>query len=370
MFCSPSPCLLGCFLASADYSSVSSDFVVALGGFFEAGFTLVVRVELDGNSGLVLVSGGLLACLTVLEKHGFVLSSGGASFLRPRCLYILYGLRVLFFASFPIYGDENTISGLAGLAVLLAWCSCVGRLSPRLSARYSPRRSSFVPTPSSWDGVVIIGSSLAAACLSCLSPRFAVPVRRRSRFALLRVSCCLPYRSTCRVAAGSSLAGFSLCLLGVWCRIALLPVLSDKTGGAMLLRRSGDGGRCFSSAWVSGLALLSPFIRVGGAAAAMRRWRANGWTGGCVVCSLALGCGAMPSFLLVAVPLLLRLIPLSCFSLFLFPFRPTTSCGFSLACWPQLVPRPPGVGCANGRTICGCGRDGDLLACSCVRLWR
>lgn len=57
------------FLASADYSSVSSDFVVALGGFFEACFAFVVRVELDGDGGLVLVGGGLLACLTVLEKH-------------------------------------------------------------------------------------------------------------------------------------------------------------------------------------------------------------------------------------------------------------------------------------------------------------
>ena len=69
-FSFPSPCLLGCFfLASADYSSVSSDFVVALGGFFEACFAFVVRVELDGDGGLVLVGGGLLACLTVLEKH-------------------------------------------------------------------------------------------------------------------------------------------------------------------------------------------------------------------------------------------------------------------------------------------------------------
>ena len=28
----------------------------------------------------------------------------------------------------------------------------------------------------------------------------------------------------------------------------------------------------------------------------------------------------------------------------------------------SINPPPPGVGCANGRTICGCGRDGGLLA--------
>lgn len=52
----------------------------------------------------------------------------------------------------------------------------------------------------------------------------------------------------------------SSCLLGVRCRIAFLPVLSDKTGGAMLLRHScGVGGVLieFSSALVSGLALLA-----------------------------------------------------------------------------------------------------------------
>lgn len=66
----PSPCLLACllFLASADYSAVSSNLVVALGGLFERGFALVVRVELDGDCGLVLI-GFLLACLTGLEKH-------------------------------------------------------------------------------------------------------------------------------------------------------------------------------------------------------------------------------------------------------------------------------------------------------------
>ena len=67
--CFPVPLLARLFfLASADYSTIAPDFVVALGGFFEAGFAFLVRVELDGNSGLVLV-GLLLARFTGLEKH-------------------------------------------------------------------------------------------------------------------------------------------------------------------------------------------------------------------------------------------------------------------------------------------------------------
>lgn len=37
----------------------------------------------------------------------------------------------------------------------------------------------------------------------------------------------------------------------------------------------------------------------------------------------------------------------------------------------SISPPPPGVGCANGRSVCGCGRDGGLLAsvlCSCRSL--
>lgn len=41
---------------------------------------------------------------------------------------------------------------------------------------------------------------------------------------------------------------------------------------------------------------------------------------------------------------------MSFFSLFPFPFRPTPSCGFSIACRFQLVPRPPGRGMCE-RTI-------------------
>ena len=51
----PLACLLF-FLASADYSAVLPDFVVALGCLSETGFALLIRVELDGNSGLVLIS--------------------------------------------------------------------------------------------------------------------------------------------------------------------------------------------------------------------------------------------------------------------------------------------------------------------------
>lgn len=160
MFPRPLACLL--FLASADYSAVLPDFIIALGGLSKTGFALVVRVELDGDCGLVLI-GLLLACFAGLEKHGVVLSSLGLLACH-RCLYILYGRRAPALASFPIYGDENTISGLAGLAVLLAWCSCVGRrrLVCRPVVLPVGRRS----CPVVVCGVVVIGPSLSVACLS------------------------------------------------------------------------------------------------------------------------------------------------------------------------------------------------------------
>lgn len=45
------------------------------------------------------------------------------------------------------------------------------------------------------------------------------------------------------------------------------------------------------------------------------------------------------------------------FSLSPFPLMLVLSCLRT-----SISPPPPGVGCANGRTICGCGRDGGLLA--------
>ena len=56
------------FLASADYSTVSPDFVVALTGLSKAGLAVRIRVELDGDSGLVLIW-LLLVRLAALEKH-------------------------------------------------------------------------------------------------------------------------------------------------------------------------------------------------------------------------------------------------------------------------------------------------------------
>ena len=56
------------FLATADYAPVSPDFVIALAGLTKAGLSVLVRVELDGNGGLVLI-GLLLACLAGLEEH-------------------------------------------------------------------------------------------------------------------------------------------------------------------------------------------------------------------------------------------------------------------------------------------------------------
>lgn len=49
-------------------------------------------------------------------------------------------------------------------------------------------------------------------------------------------------------------------------------------------------------------------------------------------------------------------------SLFPFPFRPTPLMRVLSCLRVSISPPPPGVGCANGRTICGCGRDGGLLA--------
>lgn len=46
----------------------------------------------------------------------------------------------------------------------------------------------------------------------------------------------------------------------------------------------------------------------------------------------------------------------------IFLFRPSPSRRLFPICLLELVPRPRGVGCANGRSICGCGRDGGLLA--------
>lgn len=56
------------FLAAADYAPVSPDFVIALAGLSKAGLAVLVRVELDGDSGFVLIA-LLLACLASLEKH-------------------------------------------------------------------------------------------------------------------------------------------------------------------------------------------------------------------------------------------------------------------------------------------------------------
>lgn len=94
LFCSPSPCLLGCcFLASANYSAIAPDFVVALGGLSKAGLAVLVRVELDGDSCLVLV-GLLLVRFTALKEHYFNPFIGrGFVFSLPRCLITLYDRR-------------------------------------------------------------------------------------------------------------------------------------------------------------------------------------------------------------------------------------------------------------------------------------
>lgn len=172
----------------------------------------------------------------------------GASFLCSRCLYILYGRRVLAFASFPIYGDENTIPwscwpcGAACLDVLRVVGRPVVRLVCRLVVRpvgrrlFLPRRRGRYRSSS--------GHRFPAACLSCRSPRSAVPVVRWrcSRFVLC--GC----RDACRIVCPMGLAAaccggvlvlvmlFVLACLAIPYRHPPRPI--DKPGGAML-RRSG-----------------------------------------------------------------------------------------------------------------------------------
>lgn len=52
---------------------------------------------------------------------------------------------------------------------------------------------------------------------------------------------------------------------------------------------------------------------------------------------------------------------------FLFILRPTPSRLLSLICWPQLFPRPRGVGCAGVGRFAGSGRRANLFAYSLER---
>lgn len=226
----PIACLFVRFLAAADYLPVSSDFVVALGGLTKAGFVFVVRVELDGDGGLVLIGGGLLACLAVLEKHGFVLSSGGASFPCLRCLYILYVRRVLALASFLFLWGLKHNSALRR-CLLEVPAGIVGRpvgrrlFLPRRRGRYrssSGHHGSLLACPLRFVSVCVGGGGGVLASPPCVC-RAACRIARR-------VGCLCSRPSWC-----------SSCLLALRYRIALLPVLSDKLGGAWCF--------CVPAAW-------------------------------------------------------------------------------------------------------------------------
>lgn len=128
------------FLASANYAPISTNLVIALGGLTEAGLTVLVRVELDGNSGLVLVS-FLLVRLAALEKHCQSFHRAGLLFFPAPCLLnTLYGLGAVVLVSFPTCGDKNTISGrrTVSAACLSLVSSCLSWASLR-SARSSLR---------------------------------------------------------------------------------------------------------------------------------------------------------------------------------------------------------------------------------------
>lgn len=246
----PIACLFVRFLAAADYLPVSSDFVVALGGLTKAGLVFVVRVELDGDGGLVLIGGGLLACLAVLEKHGFVLSSGGASFPCLRCLYILYVRRVLALASFLFLWGLKHNSALRR-CLLEVPAGIVGRpvgrrlFLPRRRGRYrssSGHHGSLLACPLRFVSVCVGGGGgvlasppPACAVLLAVSPGgsgVCVLVPRGVHHA------CLP----CDTVSPSS---------------PFYPT-SWAGRGVSAFRRRGRGVPIgFSSAWVSGSALLA-----------------------------------------------------------------------------------------------------------------
>lgn len=230
-------------------------------------------------------------------------------------------------------------------------------------------RSAVPPCRSSLLSSVVVGvsSSSCHRCpllAPCPSSRFAVPVRRRLCSRFVPCGC----RAACRIMLGG--AGGGVFVSRGALRACLACGAVSPSSPFYSTRRAGR--YCFG---VSAACGRSHRLLIGGVrfcfdcpfypyrrAAVSAMWRSRDGAG-VAVCPLACLGGAWfrPSFLSV-VSSLLRLIPLSCFSLFLFPFRPTPSCGFSLACWFQLVPRPRAWEERTKWSICGCGRDGDLLA--------
>ena len=136
--------------------------------------------------------------------------------------------------------------------MLLAWCSCDSRRSLRPSPRVfalSVGCRSF-PVPVVVVGVIVIGSSLAAACLS-LPHRLGL---RAGRGGVVLASPLCVCRAACRIVPGGSGGG-----VWRWCflvprnaRRACLPcdgvvspsspVLFDKPDGAGVLRHPGGVG--------------------------------------------------------------------------------------------------------------------------------
>lgn len=182
---------------------VSSDFVVALGGLTKAGFALVVRVELDGDSGLVLIGGGLLACLTVLEKHGVGSSRGVCRGFVPLPSLLVYIIR-------PPCSRLRLFSYLWRLKHNLGSCrpcgaACleflrVSSVAPSVGPVFA---LSVVVAHARRLGVVIIGSSLVAVCLSS-SHRLGLRLRCLGCGRLASPSPCV-----CRIASADWAAACS-----------------------------------------------------------------------------------------------------------------------------------------------------------------
>lgn len=324
------------FLASANYAPVSPDFVIALGGLTEAGLTVLVRVELDGNSGLVLVS-LLLVRLAALEKHCqsfhragllFSLPLFAKSIIRPRCR------RPCLFPYIWRRKHNRRSSVLAACPFVL---SCPWSVSP-LDSFFAP---SLGPSCllASYAHAVLIGSSAPTGSAACL-------IR-------------------------------SLLLVGSSARPCLV------SPGSPSHRQAGRGGAIGGRRFIGGRRLLACLGWRRAAGGHRRRLAAGGGRGrGCLLASgrwterldhssivSLFSSSAHPIDEVPAHPH--HLIISSTGEESSFPFRPTPSRLLFSACLLGVVPPSPAGGCVGCGMACGGGRADCLLAFSCpVPLFR
>ena len=169
---------------------------------------------------------------------------GGLLLLPPACIY--YTVAVFSLSPLSLSMEIKTQSrGLPVLRCCLLGVPAIPSVAPFVGLVLAPSvviahaRRRRVVSSSSGHRLPLLACSLPIASVCGAGVSAAVFSLRPP----LRASCCLPYRSAGRVAFSSHVVFSSYLLALRWCRIALLPVLSDKTGGAMLLRRSCGVGR-------------------------------------------------------------------------------------------------------------------------------